>query len=310
MTEDDTAQEEAAAREIMAHCLGESDPKLERQEGGLSNCVFEATSANGRVVIRMGQADKRAAAFAREHRSIRRAAEAGVPVPRVIAQGEHAGWAYVIAHKAAGQPATDHPQRLDILQKLAGLAAERIHTIPTRGFGAEFSFDGVCGDGTAWQSWLEQGLKAADRLRQLCLHAVITEDQRDTFLETLEALEEWSGQSVLNHGDLRLKNVLVDSEARITALLDWEMCLSTIGPHWDLSIALHDLSIDQKEAFIQGYGLTPEEVREFSPVWRLYNALNYAPELERIVESDDREALDRLRNRFSGSLDLYAEPEI
>ena len=309
MTEDDKAAEEAVAREILASCLGTKDPKLERQEGGLSNCVFQAKTPDGPVIIRMGQGEEKSEAFAREHKAIIRVAEAGVPVPKVMAQGEHESWAYMIAHKAPGQSATDHPKRLDVLRDLACIAAETIHRIPTLGFGKAFTFDATCDEGGDWRGWIERELDAANRLDLLRTHQVITEEQRATFLESVEALKGWTGQSVLNHGDLRLKNVLVDDEGGIEAVIDWDLCLSSLGPHWDLSIALHDLSVDQKEAFIEGYGLTAEEVREFSPFWRLYNALNYAPELERIVEAGDKDALDKLRIRFSGSLDLYAEPE-
>lgn len=61
-----------------------------------------------------------------------------------------------------------------------------------------------------------------------------------------------------NHGDLRMKNVLVDQDGGICAILDWEKCMSIVAPHWELALALHDLSIDEKQAFLAGYGLSPE----------------------------------------------------
>ena len=60
----------------------------------------------------------------------------------------------------------------------------------------------------------------------------------------------------LTHGDLRLKNVLVDDDGKIKAILDWEKATSNLSPQWELSVALHDLSIDGMNHFLEGYGLS------------------------------------------------------
>ena len=36
----------------------------------------------------------------------------------------------------------------------------------------------------------------------------------------------------------------------------WEFCSSNVAPYWDLSLALHDLSIDAKQASLGGYGVS------------------------------------------------------
>jgi aminoglycoside phosphotransferase (APT) family kinase protein len=53
---------------------------------------------------------------------------------------------------------------------------------------------------------------------------------------------------------MRLKNVMVDEAGKITAVIDWEFCSSNVAPYWDL--ALHDLSVDAKQAFLGGYGVS------------------------------------------------------
>jgi len=97
-----------------------------------------------------------------------------------------------------------------------------------------------------------------------------------------------------NHGDLRLKNILLDSEGRIAAILDWEKCLSQVAPYWELSIALHDLSIDDKEAFLEGYGLNPANYALSAPAVRFFNILNYSTEVSQAAEQGDHPALERL----------------
>ena len=49
---------------------------------------------------------------------------------------------------------------------------------------------------------------------------------------------------------------MVDDDGEIAAIIDWEECLSTIAPQFELAISPHDLSIDEKHLFIDGYGWT------------------------------------------------------
>jgi hygromycin-B 4-O-kinase len=213
----------------------------------------------------------------------------------------------MILQRMPGRPATDHPKRLEILREAARAAATRIHRIRTIGFGFDFSLEGTrCGTGEpTWRGWLDRILEADQRLAFLREHRIISDRQFALLQETLKTVKEYTDPPVLNHGDLRLKNLLVDDAGKILGLLDWEGCISAVGPHWDLSIALHDLGVDEKEAFLDGYGLSSDEVLRLVPVWRLFNALNYFPAIRRRVRSD-RTALERIRNRYRGALDLYA----
>lgn len=58
---------------------------------------------------------------------------------------------------------------------------------------------------------------------------------------------------------------------------------------------------------LKGYGMGEDEVRAAAAAWRLFNALNYAPEVARALQADDQETLERIRTRFSGALDLFGE---
>jgi hygromycin-B 4-O-kinase len=124
-----------------------------------------------------------------------------------------------------------------------------------------------------------------------------------------KAIDETRAQRLkpfLNHGDLRLKNVMVDDDGEIAAVIDWEDCLSTIGPQWEFSISLHDLSIDEKHVFIDGYGLGSEEMPPMASLIRTFNIVNYSNAIERAVEVRDNKTLAELKLRLSGALDLYS----
>ena len=110
----------------------------------------------------------------------------------------------------------------------------------------------------------------------------------------------------LNHGDLRLKNVIADEDGKIRAIIDWEKATSNIAPYWELSAALHDPGIDDQERFIEGYGLKPKRVLEIAPYVKAFNLLNYTDDINRALEAKDKRAIAGLRLRFSGALDLYS----
>ena len=119
-------------------------------------------------------------------------------------------------------------------------------------------------------------------------------------------MARWRKRPVLHHGDLRPKNAIVDADSgRLLAVLDWENCVSAPAPFWDLSLALHDLGIDEKEAFLAGYGMNPRAAAAAMPYVRLFNILNYAHAVESAARKKRPERLERFRLRLSGGLDLY-----
>ncbi|HVG38630.1 MAG TPA: phosphotransferase, partial [Pyrinomonadaceae bacterium] len=109
-----------------------------------------------------------------------------------------------------------------------------------------------------------------------------------------------------NHGDLRLKNVLVGDGGKINAIIDWENCTSNLAPQWELSLALHDLNIDEKQEFLAGYGLSSKEIERAAPLMKALNLINYVPYLEELFKAKDKAQIEQYRLRLSGAFDLYS----
>ena len=91
-----------------------------------------------------------------------------------------------------------------------------------------------------------------------------------------------------------------------TAVIDWEKATSNFAPAWELSLALHDLGIDDGQNFLEGYGLTRRKLADAMPYVKAFNMLNYVPALERAAAEKDKPALERLRQRFAGTFDLFS----
>lgn len=77
-------------------------------------------------------------------------------------------------------------------------------------------------------------------------------------------------KKVLVHGDLHLRNMLVDDEGKITAVLDWGD--THIGsPAIDLSVAYSYLPSDCREIFFQMYGDVSEESKDLARFKAIYS---------------------------------------
>lgn len=294
----------ATVRKLIADTLGSKPSHIRHEAAGLSNLVYSVEHDSGHFVVRLNPEPEKLSAFRKGQWAAARAAEAGVPVPVVI----HVGGSpmpHMILHREAGEPATLHPDRSRILHQLGRYAAV-VNSIRTPAFGTSFH----CDDGDApvrpdWREFLRTELKLAERLRILSVHRMLPDRRLARIRKILEGAYGRGRTPALNHGDLRLKNVLVDSKGEISAILDWEDCISSLAPEWELSLALHDLSIDEKQVFLRGYGIRPGDIRAIAPVMKALNVVNYTAEVERLVRERKKTELEFCRVRLSGALDLY-----
>ena len=295
------------ANRVLEHHLGSEARQLKEETSGASNHVFTANHDRGVFVLRLSPDADRLNAYLKECWAIERVRGEGVPTPEVLEVGASVvPWPYMLMERVAGQEATSHPRRSEILRSLGAYAA-RINTIPTTGFGDVFDWAPAREPRNAtWRAFLIDELEIERKLDVLAEHDMVPAEQLSEIRHALESLGSVPGRPSLNHGDLRLKNVMVDEAGAIVAILDWEKCVSGIAPDWELSIALHDLAVDEKDEFTRGYGLTPDELARRAPALKALNLVNYAPFIEQAADANDTDALERYRLRLSGALDLYS----
>ena len=176
----------------------------------------------------------------------------------------------------------------------------------THGYGRGFDWSrqrlARCASG---REYLECGLDTERAIETLRRHAMLSPPRLQALRQVVDEMARWKRRPVLQHSDLRLKNVIVEAESgRIVALLDWENCLSGPAPYWDLSIALHDLGMDHKEALLDGYGMSVRAYERALPFLRAFNALNDAPVGAELAQRRDRRRLAWYRVRLGGGFDL------
>jgi aminoglycoside phosphotransferase (APT) family kinase protein len=294
------------ARAVITHHLGSPPKRVHAQGGGLTNFVFMVAHAEGELVVRLSPDPAKINDYIKEQWAIAKVRELKVPTPDILEVGnEVVPYPYMISRKVEGEESTFHPQRLEILHEIGRYGA-LVNSIRTTGFGSTFDWsNNQLSKNDSWDDFLDRELSLDHRLKTLEKRKILSKAQTKKLAATLRSVSKLVKRPTLNHGDLRLKNVLVNGKGAVTAIIDWEDCISTLSPFWELSVALHDLSVDEKQVLLDGYGLKPGKMDEIVPVLRALNIINYAPEIERLVEEKDSAQLERYRFRLNGGLDLY-----
>jgi aminoglycoside phosphotransferase (APT) family kinase protein len=295
------------ARDLVTHHFGTKPLRLLHKTSGLSNFVFEVSHAQGDFIVRISDEPAKLGAYQKEQWASERAREAGVPTAEILEVGnEVVPHPYMISFKVRGEEATHHPKRLEIARELGALA-KRIHGIRTQGYGRTFDWSSnTLSKRETWRDYLSKELRAGERIDVLERWKMLPPPALRRLRTTVRRMEKWDVRPALTHADLRLKNVIVDEAGGIAALIDWENCESNLAPHWELAFALHDLGVDAKEAFVEGYGLRAKELLEMAPSVRAINLLGYAPAVEAMAAQKDKRGLELYRARLCGALDLYA----
>lgn len=297
----------SAAGDVLEHHFGKRPARIRRLTGGLNNHVFEARLGRDDFVVRISDDPAKLQTFIKEQWAVRKARRVKVPTPEILEVGNTViNKPYMISTKVAGIDATRWPHRLETAKEMGRYAA-RINSIHTKGFGTVFDWSrNTLSKNKTFRQFLEDELKIDDRLELFARRRLMRPEDLKKLRQNVDELRRWKGRPALTHGDIRFKNVVLDEAGKIRAFLDWENCSSNFSPHWELSIALHDLCIDEKEAFLQGYGMAPRQYTRIAAAVKALNILNYAGTIQEALNTKNQGRLDELRARLHGAFDLHS----
>lgn len=298
---------EEFTRQVIFHHYPKRKMTITALGGGLTNYVYAVKAGKDELVVRISDSAEKIHSFQKEQWAVAKAKEKGVPVPEILEVGNNIiPFPYMISRKIKGDVATHHENRLEIIRDIGRYAA-LIHTIPTNDFGHVFDWSpNTLSKNKTWKDYLDIELNVNERLDVLRKNKILPPLMIGKITNELKKMRRWKQAPCLHHGDLRLKNVMVNEKGKITAILDWENCISSIGSYWDTSIALHDLSIDAQWRYLDGYGLPDKKILEMSDAVKVFNLLNYAPAIDRIIQQKDKKKLGHYKLRLKGVLDLFS----
>ena len=298
-----------SATHILQHHFGQRPKRVKRIHGGLANHVFEARLGREEVVLRISAKPVKLQTFMKEQWAVNAARKNKIPTPEILEVcNDVIGLPYMISRKVVGCPgdSTTGMDRANVLRELGHYAA-MINAIATRDFGHIFDWSpNKLSRNRTWRDFLENELALDKRIESLRRDGVLEPANARKLHRQIQLMKRWSAGPSLCHGDIRLKNVILDKKQKIMAILDWENCSSNIAPYWELSIALHDLTMDEKEIFLAGYGINLKDYVKMAPAIKALNILNYIRPVRRAVEHKNRAHLLSLRARLNGAFDLYS----
>jgi aminoglycoside phosphotransferase (APT) family kinase protein len=266
---------------------------------GSVNQVFIVTTAHAKIVVRMSARSEALTEYEKEAWCIARATRRGVSVPVVLTVGRWAEHAYMIQPYIAGHEGRDTTQPRAYLWRELGRYARLIHGIEVTGFGLALS-DLTHGDARkSWLKYLDYNIKSLTADDELLKLNVLTSAQTKLIRSIFADLKKRDFNFGLNHGDLSLKNVIVEADGKV-CLLDWGSAEAGIVPQLDLIQLLkmnmleNDPTVAELQEFVAGYGLTQVEFARLMPelesmlLLRAFDKLRWAldwnrPELDSFV---------------------------
>lgn len=282
------AGEELAAR-LAAGFWGGRRVRVRRIVGrGLVNQVFVVEGGGESVVVRLCDGPYAAEQHEKEAWCIAAARGVGVPGPSVFAVGTaEDGAAYMIESFVAGVAGDELPgEALRIWRKL-GEYARAIHGIEVDGFGVNLP-DFTSGDARGgWLRYVDYNVESLNERDELLRLGVLTRGQSPRVRAIFEGLRGREFRFGMNHGDLSLKNTIVDGAGGVH-LLDWGTAFADIVPHHDfVQLLKKQLTKGEPDdagvgAFLEGYGMGREEYEALLPelesvlLLRAFDLVRYA----------------------------------
>lgn len=163
--------------------------------------------------MRMSNKPARLQFFLKEQWAVRKAREHKVPVPEILEVGnELDGYPYMILEKISGQSGEDGGDRLRTLRELAGYT-RTIHSIQTNGFGHVFDWStNLLSSNETWSAFLTDEYQIKARLEQFRKQKIFTSQTSSRLESAVKKLQSLQFKPALNHGDIRLKNVILDEK--------------------------------------------------------------------------------------------------
>ncbi len=236
---------------------------------GFVNQVFLAETKTTKLIVRM-QDSNSLDEYKKEVWAANRAIEKFIPTPKILKIGVFDGKAFSIQEYVQGVENKNLSVDEKVVWKKLGEYARRIHTIEVGGFGLDFR-DMTQGDSKlAWLRYLNYNIESLNETDELLKLNVLTKNQSAKAREIFENLKSREFVFGLNHGDLSLKNTIVDAFGTIH-LIDWGSSEASIVPHHDLiqllKVNMQENNPDDSEiqAFLDGYGIDENEYQSILP---------------------------------------------
>ncbi len=239
---------------------------------GIVNRTFLVETFEGKFIFRAREANA-TAEYRKEKWCLEQAHKLGVPSPQVIYIGVCEDVSYMIETCVDGINGFEGDKPEEAWFQI-GSYAKKLHSIPVAGFGMELADEqnGVFTDGFSptLERQIEYNISQLtpdDVFRSL---GIYDESHLNDIVKVFEYVG-WRGYRIgLNHGDLSLKNTMVDKNNNVS-LIDYGCALAHVVPFYDFTYVLRDefraneangTTEGMIRSFMAGYGISPGEFND------------------------------------------------
>lgn len=242
---------------------------------GITNQVCVVETELHKVVVRMNDEDT-FPSFNKEKWCIEQAAAVGIPGPQVLSIGIVDETAYMIQAFLEGENGIDSTVPKSNVWRKLGEYAKLIHSIQVKGYGenlidpvhGEFQSPSHAGSDGSWQGYVQHNINSLTEHDRLIELGVITPMESQRIKQLFEDLKSETFRLGLNHGDISLKNTIIN-QANQVILLDWNAKVSVV-PHATVAQLMHYQILGLEEspndeefkAFIDGYELNGKDLSD------------------------------------------------
>lgn len=261
------------------------------------NRVYRVETLEGqRCVIKVNPEASRVVDFVKGAWCQEQAHVKGISTPQAIAVGVEQSCAYFVQEDVSGTPLIHLPgENLETWYRVGRYTAH-INTIPTVGFGRDFTSDGHY---PTWQSYVQEGLQPEQTLALYTDNGLLTPQQARKAEKMIAEVAAWDFSPTLAHNDV-YKNVLVTPRGEIS-FIDWDQASSTYAPYSDLAHLLPQLSPAQQEAFLTGYGINTFDFAVIQPYLEVMQLLVHRRTVESIIAIQDAQMLAFIKQGIASS---------
>jgi aminoglycoside phosphotransferase (APT) family kinase protein/uncharacterized protein Usg len=277
---------------------------------GFVNRVFRVETKIAKHIVRLNSANSYDE-YQKEVWATNQALEKNIPTPKILKIGVFDNQAFSIQEFINGIEGRDFSADTKFIWKKLGEYAQQIHSIKVGGFGLDFTGMTASDSQKIWLRYLNYNIESLDENDKLLTLNVLTKAQSKIVRSIFEKLKLRKFNFGLNHGDLSLKNTIID-EFKTVHLIDWGSAEASIVPHHDLIELLKENMQENNptdseiEVFLEGYGISKNEFQKMLPdlksllLLRAFDKLRWAidwkiSELEDYVQHA-KETVDNVLN--------------
>ena len=274
------------AHEIAADIFGARQRELTPILGlGSVNAVFLLRTPNERLIIRLNP-DPDVGRFRKESWCIAQASRLGIPSPAVVRVGETRGAAYMVQTFVEGQNGKRLTGDVGPYWETLGLYSRMIHSVAVTGFGEDLADEQAGRFKDSWPRFLGYNIDSLTPGDPLLALGVLTPGTSVNLRARFKDLFETPFDFGLNHGDIALRNTLVNAQGDVV-LLDWGCAEAHVVPHFELAeLARSGMSVSSRDyqAFLRGYGISDADHRRIAPDIQALTALRNVDKLRWAID--------------------------